>query len=121
MNHYEAVVILNPKTTEEKVQALMDKFAAKIESSKGVVDKVESWGKRRFAYTLKSAKTVKEGLYFLIKFNGPSTSPQELQTLLRFTEDVIRFVVVRSSNLPLPAEEGAAAEPTISEAAPIHG
>ena len=122
MNHYESLIILNPKTTEEKVQALMDKFAAKIENAKGIVDKVESWGKRRFAYTLQSAKTTKEGLYFLIKFQGPSKAPQELQTQLHLTEDVMRYVVVRSTPLaPIPEEPAAPAAPAAAEPAPTHG
>ncbi len=121
MNHYEALCVLHPKTTEEKVKTLLDKFTAKIDGAKGQVDKIESWGKRRLPFILQSYKDIREGLYYLIRFSGPSKAPTELQTLLQLTEEIVRFVVVRSSPIQPPAETPASAEPAVKEAAPING
>ena len=92
MNKYELALVLSPALDEEarlaevaKVQALLDRFEAKIE-------KVDDWGKRKLAYEIKK---VNEGFFSFTTFESPAAAPAEIESRLRIMESVLRFLIVR--------------------------
>lgn len=92
MNKYELALVLSPALDEEarlaevaKVQALLERFEAKIE-------KVDEWGKRRLAYEINK---VNEGFFSFTTFEAPAATPAELESRLRIMENVLRYLIVR--------------------------
>lgn len=107
MRNYETLYIVRPELSEEEQQAVAQKFADIVTQSGGEVLKLDIWGKRRLAYEVKK---LREGIYILMQFRGESQVAQELERVLKITDEVIRQLVVRlEDDLPLEEEEEAPA------------
>lgn len=92
MNKYESVIIINPSVDEDKVKALIDKFSDLI-NKQGKVEKVDTLGKRKLAYEVKKNK---EGIYVVFYFEAEPTLIGELERNYRITDEVIKFIVIKS-------------------------
>ena len=79
MNKYETVFIISPTLEEEAVKGLVEKFSNLI-SANGELEKVEEWGKKKFAYEVQDHK---EGYYVLITSRQIQISPQSLKEISR--------------------------------------
>ena len=91
LNSYETIFIIDASLDEESVKGLQEKFTSLIEKN-GTVESVDEWGKRRLAYPI-DYKT--EGYYVLVNFTAPATLPSELERVMRITDGVVRFMVVK--------------------------
>ncbi len=91
---YELIYIMNPAIGDEAVQATTEKIQALVESS-ATVDKIDVWGRRRLAYEINDQK---EGFYVLIDFSAEAEFPKELERVLKITEGVLRYLVVRADD-----------------------
>jgi small subunit ribosomal protein S6 len=91
---YELIYILNPVLGEEAVTAATEKIQALVETS-ATVDKTEVWGRRRLAYEINDQK---EGFYVLLNFSSDAEFPKELERVLKITDGVLRFLVVRADD-----------------------
>jgi small subunit ribosomal protein S6 len=87
------MVILSPEIDERTVAPSLDKFLKVITNDGGSIDKVDVWGKRRFAYEI-DKKT--EGIYAVVNFTASSAATQELDRQLKLNETVIRTKVLRA-------------------------
>ena len=92
MNKYESVVIIDPAVAEEKVKELSQKFTDIINND-GKVEKVEELGKKKLAYEIKKNS---EGIYVVLTFEAKPEFIVELERVFRITDEVIKFIVVRS-------------------------
>jgi small subunit ribosomal protein S6 len=54
---------------------------------------VDVWGRRRLAYPIRKQT---EGQYVIISANLPPAATREIERNMRFTEQVMRFLVVRA-------------------------
>lgn len=103
MRNYETLYIVRPELSEEEQQAVAQKFADVVTQAGGEVTKLDIWGKRRLAYEVKK---LREGIYILMQFRGESQVAQELERVLKITDEVIRQLVVRlEDDLPVEEEE----------------
>ncbi len=94
MTHqYELMVILTPEIDERQVAPTLDKFLKVITNDGGSIDKVDVWGKRRFAYEIQK-KT--EGIYAVVNFTATSEATQELDRQLKLNEQIMRTKVLRA-------------------------
>ncbi len=91
---YEAIYILDPVIGDEAITATTEKIQALVESS-ATLDKSEIWGRRRLAYEINDQK---EGFYVLLDFSSEAEFPKELERVLKITEGVLRFLVVRADD-----------------------
>lgn len=89
---YESVIILKADTSEEKQKGLLVKNKQIIESFKGEISHVDTWGKRRLANPIKKEKT---GVYFHTTFTADTQVIAELERTMRINDDVLRFVHVK--------------------------
>lgn len=89
---YELVVIMKVDTTEEKQKSFFQKNKQIIESFKGKINHIDSWGKRRLANAINKEKT---GHYFHVTFQATSQVVAELERTMRINDDVLRFVHTR--------------------------
>lgn len=91
MNKYELVYILSPELGEEGIEATQEKVKALVESM-AAIDKTDVWGRRKLAYEICDQK---EGFYVVCNFSAPSEAPREIERVLKITEGVLRYLIVR--------------------------
>ena len=94
MNKYEVTVILSAKLEEEARADVLEKIKGYIVRYNGTVGETEEWGKKRLAYEIQRQT---EGFYYLINFEGDSTTPNGLESELRIYEPVLRYRVVKKA------------------------
>ena len=92
MNSYELLYILNNELADEAREQVIEKLNAVVTGNGGTVDSVDKWGTRRLAYPINYKN---EGFYVLVNFTAPATLPDELERVMRITDSVIRFMVVK--------------------------
>ncbi|WP_257939248.1 30S ribosomal protein S6 [Campylobacter lari] len=95
MRHYEVLFILKPTLTEEEVSAKLE-FVKEVLTKNGAeIESVVPMGTRKLAYKIKKYE---RGTYFVIYFKAPTNLIVELERVLRITEEVIRFLIVKYEN-----------------------
>lgn len=96
---YEAVIIVHPDATVDETKELFRKNKATIETYKGSVFSLETWGKRTLANQI--AKT-KKGIYFHTMFEADPQAVAELERTMRINDRVLRFTHTRlDERLPI--------------------
>jgi small subunit ribosomal protein S6 len=93
MRQYETMFIVKPDMEKEQAQQVVVRFAELIQANGGTIDKVSEWGRRRLAYEVQKYR---EGFYYLINFTAESAVADELERNLKISEDVIRYLIVRT-------------------------
>ena len=86
------MVILDPSLDERTVAPSLDTFLNVIRQEGGSVDKVDVWGKRRFAYEINKQA---EGIYAVIQMTAEPATAQELDRQLGLNETVLRTKLLR--------------------------
>ena len=92
MRPYEVMVILEPTLEESQVQAVVNRGTEIVQGGGGTVNRVEKWGKRRFAYEIAKKS---EGFYVLLDVRSEPPAMAELDRTLRLADDVLRHKIVR--------------------------
>ncbi len=92
MNSYELLYIIDNEISDEAKEAVVAKITAVITDNGGTIDGVDKWGTRKLAYPI-NYKT--EGYYVLVNFTAQATLPSELERVMRITDSVVRFLVVK--------------------------
>ncbi len=104
MRHYEIAFIVHPEVDEDGVSALAEKTRGWITAAGGVVEKVDRLGKKRLAYEIRKQH---DGHYVLIYAQLNVGGPNEVERNLRLTEQVLRFMITRLDEAPIPAPPAA--------------
>ena len=94
MRIYEIIFILRPEATDKEIEETLSQVTTTVRDGQGVVDKVESWGKRRLAYQVRGQS---EGHYILVQYSVGSNAglPKEIERRLKVTDDVLKYLTVR--------------------------
>ncbi len=92
MRRYELMLVLRPDTADDRVQQILDRTTRGIAEGEGQIVKVSPWGRRRLAYPISGHR---EGSYFIVVFDAPADSIDELERSLNITEEVMRHLVTR--------------------------
>jgi len=90
VRNYEIAYIADPDLDENSLTALEEKVKGWIEAAGGSVTKVDRWGKRRLAYTIKKRH---DGHYVFVQAAMPSAAGADVERNLRLTEQVVRFMI----------------------------
>lgn len=88
---YELTVILSSEAEEKTQKDLLAKIKTMIKKFGGQANKVEEWGKRKFAYPINHKE---EGVYYLFRFKLAPEEVVKLKDKLRLEEKIIRFLLV---------------------------
>ncbi len=91
MREYELVFIVHPDLDDTALNDVIDKVSGWITESGGSVSKVDLWGKRKLAYSIRKQK---DGQYVLFRALIEPTFGATLERNLRFLEPVMRFLLV---------------------------
>ncbi len=92
MRPYEVMIILNASLEEDALRGWIDRAQEIIRTNGGTPNRVDRWGKRRFAYELKHQW---EGYYVLIEATAEPIAMSELDRALLLADDVVRHKVIR--------------------------
>jgi small subunit ribosomal protein S6 len=92
LHKYEMIYILQPDVDTNTANDVQNRLAQAITSQQGEVTATEVWGKRNLAYTIDKYGT---GIYVLHRFTMNPAGADELERLLRFNENVIRYLILR--------------------------
>ncbi len=92
MRRYELMLVMRPDSTDEQVDALVDRATRSVTESGGQVVKRSPWGRRRLAYPIGHFR---EGSYHIVLFDSPATAVLEMERGLNISEDVLRHMVTR--------------------------
>lgn len=92
LRDYELVLIVRPDVPEEDVKGMLEKMSQMVTGQGGSVDAVETWGKKRFSFPLDKYR---EGNYVLLTCKLEPKFTGELEASLKFTEEVLRHLLVR--------------------------
>ena len=91
MKAYELLFIVAPTIDDETRAAVMKRIETTLAESKGKIDNVDPWGKRKLAYEIND---LTDGDYTLIDFHADPQSIAELDRVLRITDAVVRHMIV---------------------------
>lgn len=89
MRAYETMYILQPDLEEEARKALVEKFNKVVTDNGGEFEKVAELGQRRLAYEIKKFR---QGYYVQLNYKAGPAVPQELERVLKITDEVIRVL-----------------------------
>ena len=92
MRHYEVMVLIDPDVDDRQVAPLLDKHLQVVTKAKGIVDKIDIWGKRRLAYDIKKKS---EATYAVLNLTTEPAVVKELDRLMTIDEQILRTKVIR--------------------------
>ena len=92
MQRYEVIAIVLANVSDEDITALIERSQTIITDRKGVVAKIDKWGKRRLAYEINKQK---DGYYFLIDFAGDGPIVAEIERNYKIDDRILKFMTVK--------------------------
>jgi small subunit ribosomal protein S6 len=108
MRHYEIVFLVHPDQSEQ-VPAMLERYKGMIANGGGVVHRLEDWGRRQLAFPI--AK-VHKAHYILINVECDQKTLSELTGAFRFSDAVLRHLVVKMDEAVTEASPMAKGEET---------
>ena len=93
MKNYEMIFIVHPNVSEEETPTVTDKVVSIISQHEGEVIALKKWGKRKFAHKIKKCT---RGYFFLLYFMATPAILAELERILRYDENILRYQTVKS-------------------------
>ena len=120
MRYYETLYIINPSLAEEDYRAVVAKFTDVVGKNKGVVTKVDEWGKKTLAYDIKKFD---KGYYVLLQYCGEAGLTAELKREMGLDDRILKYQIIKLSDnadleelMPKPAASEVEAEAKVAEA-----
>ena len=108
MRRYETVLIAHVDLSEDELSSLITRYGGIVTGQKGILIKVERWGKRRLAYLIRKQA---RGFYILIDYAGISAVVNELERNLKIDDKILKFMtVLKAETVDIEALEKEIAE-----------
>lgn len=95
MKAYEVLYVIRPELDDEAVAAVVDKFSEVVTTNGGTDVAIDKWGKRRLAYEINDYR---EGFYILMNFNGEARTAQEVERIMKISDDIVRFLTTKKED-----------------------
>jgi len=86
---YEVGVILNAQLEDQDRAAFLAELKELLTREKATIVKEDVWGKRTLAYEIKHHR---EGYYVFWQYEGPGGAVKQLETKLKLSDQVLRFL-----------------------------
>jgi small subunit ribosomal protein S6 len=103
---YETVLVVDAMIPDESIASEFDAVTKLIESQ-GKIVRVDRWGKRRLAYSIRKRS---HGEYAAFYYEADTSLPSELEKRFRINENVLRWLTVAENPCgipPAPSPDGA--------------
>ncbi len=99
MKKYEAMFIIKPDLKDEEKTAVMKSIKDQVTKQQATVTSDQVWGdRRRLAYDLfpvGGGTRYREGMYYLITFDGPPSVIATLKSHYQLNENILRFLILK--------------------------
>jgi len=102
MRNYELVLILNPELPQEAQESSVEKVSRWITEKGGTISQVDKWGRKKLAYPI---QRLTEGSYVLARFSAPPSLAREVETNLKVSEEVLRYLLVKAEEEARPSPQ----------------
>ncbi len=86
---YEVGIILNAQLEDQERAAFLGEIKELLAREKATIVKEDVWGKRTLAYEIKHQR---EGYYVFWQYEGPGGAVKQLETKLKLSDQVLRFL-----------------------------
>ena len=106
MRHYEIVFLVHPDQSEQ-VPAMIERYKGMISAGAGRVHRLEDWGRRQLAYPITK---VHKAHYVLMNIESDRKTLDELTGAFRFSDAVLRHLVVQMDEAVIEPSPMARAE-----------
>ncbi len=93
MKDYEIMYIIRPNIEEEAQKSVIERFTTILTDNGATIDKVDELGSRRLAYEIENHR---DGYYVVINFKGDQAAVNEFDRQAKFSDDIIRHIVIRN-------------------------
>lgn len=92
MQEYELTVLIHPDL-EANLDVALDKVRALITDNGGEIIKEDNWGKKKLAYQIKREDFA---IYVCLDIKLPSQAPLKISSVLNITDEVLRYLLVKT-------------------------
>ena len=92
MTKYELCFVVKANIEDEERAAALDRATSLIVRFGGTVSNIDEWGKKKLAYEIQK---MKEGFYYFIQFEAPTSAPAEIESRVRIMDSVLRYLIVK--------------------------
>ena len=92
MRHYEIVFIVHPDQSEQ-VPAMVERYRNLVTAKKGLIHRLEDWGRRQMAYPIQK---VHKAHYVLMNIECDQETLDELEHAFRFNDAVLRHLTIKT-------------------------
>jgi small subunit ribosomal protein S6 len=93
MRLYELGLILRVDKAEDELAELVETIKGWIANQEGTIVKEDVRGRRRLAYPIAKQR---DGYYIFYEIELPPSAPAEIERNLNISEDVLRYLFIRS-------------------------
>jgi len=100
LRRYETILIAHVDLSEDELSKLIARYEAILTGQKGILVKVERWGKRKLAYLIRKQA---RGFYILIDYAGVSAVVNELERNIKIDDKILKFMTVLKAEAVNPA------------------
>ena len=101
MAFYENTIVAKQDLAEKDLKSIKDKYNEIINKSSGKVIKIEEWGLLNLANKIRNYK---KGFYIHYKFEGNSSTLNEIKKKVKIDGSIIRHLIVKYKKLDLKNE-----------------
>jgi len=91
MRHYEICFLVHPDQSEQ-VPAMLERYRNMIEDKAGIIHRLEDWGRRQLTYPIVN---LHKAHYVLMNIECDNDTLNELESLFRFNDAVLRHLTIR--------------------------
>lgn len=92
MRRYEMMLLITDLLEEEAAKAVFDRAKDVVAQQGGTVLDEAWWGRRKLAYEINKRD---HGYYGVLDFEATAEAVDELERLMKISDDVVRFKTVR--------------------------
>lgn len=92
MTNYESVLIARQDLGASQVNSIVEDLSNVVKKEGGEVVRVDNWGLKNLAYRIKKNR---KGHYVLMNITAPANTIAEFERVMRFNEDIIRYMTVK--------------------------
>lgn len=96
MREYETIYLLKPDIPAEQISSIKDKVSSTIQKGEGHILVHSEWGKRKLAYDVKKCR---HAYYFFLQYLSPGPQVAELERILKYDDNVLKFLTVKVADL----------------------
>jgi small subunit ribosomal protein S6 len=111
VKRYETILVVDAMIPDESIASEFDAVAKLIESQ-GKITRVDRWGKRRLAYSVRKRT---HGEYAAFYYEAEAALPAELEKRLRINENALRWLTVAENPSGIPPAPSTAVDAPATE------